>query len=444
MSRHGVSEPCAANGGPRARDVPAPRLDFLLAAYRMLGQSLSLQRSARAAVRLPVPALAEAAALVLVSGPQWAHWWTTDGRAAAHGPERMPVRSADVPPADLPGWIRAALAVADGPWVRPVRCGRWVLPDGTEHDGHGVLVRLPCDHLCQGVLVLLRCADGPAFDDADRTLAAQYAEPVGRAVTAALLYRDQVRVADTLRAALRPAPLPSVTGLDLATAYRPAREAMHMSGDIVHVEPLADGGVLCIVGDVCGKGVDAAVAGGRLRQSLSILCRVTGQPLDILAVLNDASVDTSSAAATQFTTVVVGSVRATPGGGALLRLAAGGHLPPLVVRGTGEVEAVHIGGMMLGADRPGRFAEAVVWLAPGEACVLYTDGVTEARGPTGTMFGPDRLAALLTEYATAPAAVVAERIEQRVVDWLSGAHHDDIAILVVRAQPAVPPRGGAR
>ncbi|RZU53812.1 stage II sporulation protein E [Krasilnikovia cinnamomea] len=433
---HGASD--------RTGDAPAPPRDFLLAAYRMLGRSLSLHRSARAAVWLPVPVLAGTAALVLVTGPQRAHWWTTDARTAGNGPERMPVRSAEQPPVVLPDWIRSALAVADGPWVRPVRSGRWGLPDGTERHGHGVVVRLPCDHLCQGVLVLLREANRPAFDDADNSLAIRYAEPVGRAVTAALLYRDQVRVADALRATLRPAAPPPVAGLDLATAYRPAREAMHMSGDVVHVEPLADGGVLCILGDVCGKGVDAAVAGGQLRQALRMLRRVTEQPLDILAVLNDASFDLNSAAATQFATVVVGSARATPGGAVLLRLAAGGHLPPLVVRRTGEVEAVRIGGMMLGADVPGTFAEAVVWLAPGETCVLYTDGVTEARGPSGAMFGPDRLATLLADYAGAPAAVVAERIEQRVVDWLTGAYHDDIAILVVRAQPAVAPRGGAR
>jgi serine phosphatase RsbU (regulator of sigma subunit) len=424
-------------------DEPAPPSDFLLTAYRTLGQSLNLHRSARAAVRLAVPALAGTAVLILVTGPQQAHWWTTGGPAAVNEPERMSVRSANALPAGLQDWIQAALAGADGPWTRPLRFGRWVLPDRTEYDGHGVIVRLPCDHLCQGVLVLLRDPDRPAFDDTDQSLAVQYAEPVGRAVTAALLYRDQVQVADSLRAELRPAPLPPVAGLDLAVAYRPAREAMHMSGDIVHVEPFRDGGALCIVGDVCGKGVDAAVAGGRLRESLRILSRVTGQPLDILAVLNDASFDPGSATATQFTTAIVGSVRATPDGSALLRLAAGGHLPPLVVRRTGAVEAVHIGGMMLGADVPGEFGKAVVSLSPGEACVLYTDGVTEARGPAGVMFGPDRLAALLTGYAGAPAAVVAERIEQCVIDWLAGAYHDDIAILVVRAQPAILDCGGA-
>ncbi|XVU21249.1 PP2C family protein-serine/threonine phosphatase [Actinoplanes sp. CA-054009] len=403
------------------------RPDFLLAAYQALGQSLNLHRNAQSAVRLAVPALADAAFLILTPVPRRAQWWTA-------------ARSGDVPRAGLPGWIRAALAGEDGAWARPLGFGRWARPGGTEHDGHGAIVRLPSDHLCPGLLVLLRDPDRPVFDEAELALAARYAEPVARAVTAALLHRDQVRVADALRAALRPAPLPSVPGLDLAAAYRPAREAIHMSGDILHVEPLADDGALCIVGDVCGKGVDAAVAGGRLRQSLRILRRLTEQPLDILSVLNDASFDAGSAA-TQFTTAVVGSMRAAPDGGALLRLAAGGHLPPLVVRAAGKVEAVRIGGMMLGADRPGTFTETVVWLAPGETCVLYTDGVTEAGGPEGAMFGPDRLAALLAEYAGAPAAVVAERIEQRVVDWLNGADHDDIAVLVLRAWPADPPGG---
>ncbi|SNY71404.1 PP2C family protein-serine/threonine phosphatase [Paractinoplanes atraurantiacus] len=399
--------------------------DFLLAAYRVLGQSLNLHRNAQSAVRLAVPALAGAAALILCPGPGQAQWWTS-------------ARSGEVPRGKLPGWIRAALAGEDGAWARTVGSGRWALPGGTDHDGHGAIVRLPSDHLCPGVLVLLRDPDRPVFDEAELALAGRYAEPVGRAVTAALLHRDQVRVADALRAAVRPAPLPSVAGLELASAYRPAREAMHMSGDIVHVEPLAGGGALCIVGDVCGKGVDAAVAGGRLRQSLRILRRLTEQPLDILSVLNDASFDAGSGA-TQFTTAVVGSMRAAPDGGALLRLAAGGHLPPLVVRQGGRVEPVRIGGMMLGADLPGHFTETVVWLAPGETCVLYTDGVTEAGGPEGPMFGQVRLAGLLAEYAGAPAAVLAERIEQRVADWLNGAEHDDIAVLVVRADP---PRGG--
>ncbi|MEU4161590.1 PP2C family protein-serine/threonine phosphatase [Actinoplanes sp. NPDC026670] len=411
-------------------------MDFLMAAYRVLGQSLNLQRNARAAVCLPVPVLAGLAALVVTVGPRRLRWWARDPRVAADGPERMPVRAADITPGDLPDWIRIVLADTDGPRVRALGSDGWALPDGGKQHGHGAVVRLPCDHFRPAVLVLLRDQDRAPFDDAELGLAVQYGQAVGRAVTAALLYRDQVQVADALRTALRPAPLPDVAGIELATAYRPSLEAMHISGDIMHVEALPDGGALCVVGDVCGKGIDAAVAGGRLRHSLRILRRVTGEPLEILTVLNNATIDLNGETYTQFSTIVVGSVRAAADGSVLLRLAAGGHLPPLVIRRSGEVETVHIGGMMLGADPNAQFAEAVVWLRPGETCVVYTDGVTEARGPAGAMFGQERLTELLAGYAGMPAAVVAERIEQSVVDWLAEPDHDDIAVLVLRAVPA--------
>ncbi|MBG0563764.1 PP2C family protein-serine/threonine phosphatase [Actinoplanes aureus] len=394
--------------------------DLLMTAYRVLGRSLNLHRNAAIAVRLAVPALAGAAVLVLTFDQQ-AHWWTPDRKGT------------DVP-AELPRWMRDVLAEADGIRARPLPAGRWPLPGGTEHDGHGVVVRLSCAYQCQGVLVLLRGADQPAAADADLSLAARFAAPVSNAVTAALLYRDQVRLAEILRAALLPAPLPSVAGIELASAYRPAREAQRIGGDILHVESLDGESALCALGDVCGKGVEAAVAGNRLRMSLRALLPVTRQPLDMLNLLNEATFDPEGADVTQFATLLIGVVRVLPHGGALVRLAAGGHPPPLVVRHTGVVRAQQIGGMMLGADRPARFAEAVIRLAPGESCVLYTDGVIDAEGgPRGTAFGQQRLVALLTEYAGRPAAVVAERIEQSTSDWLHGADHDDIAVLVVRA-----------
>lgn len=400
--------------------------DLLLTAYRVLGQSLSLHRNASAAVRLAVPAMAGTAVLVLALDRHEVRWW-----AAGQVQDREGYATA----AELPQWISAVLAEADGIRVHLIPPGRRRLPGGTEHDGHGTAVRLSCAYQCQGVLVLLRDADQPPLSGTDQALAVEFAAPVSRAVTAALLYRDQVELAETLRAALLPAPLPAVAGIELAAAYRPAREAHRIGGDVLHVEPLPDGGALCVLGDVCGKGIEAAVAGDRLRRSVGALRSVTGQPLDMLNQLNDATFDPGATNPTQFATLVLAVVREVPHGGALLRLAAGGHPPPLVVRRNGTVQAQHIGGMMLGVERPATFGEAVVWLAPGETCVLYTDGVIDAEGgPLGTAFGERRLVALLTEYAGMPAALIAERIEQSTSDWLNGADHDDIAVLVVQAR----------
>ncbi|MCE3553614.1 serine/threonine-protein phosphatase [Pseudonocardia sp. RS11V-5] len=126
-------------------------------------------------------------------------------------------------------------------------------------------------------------------------------------------------------------------------------------------------------------------------------------------------------------------------GGLELELAGGGHLPPLVVRRDG-VEEVEIGGMLVGAVPGARFASRTVRLAPGEACVLCTDGVSEARGGVDgrETLGETRLAALLAGAHVMPAPAIAERVEQHTTRWLASGAHDDIAVLVVQAPLALP------
>ncbi|BCY05435.1 PP2C family protein-serine/threonine phosphatase [Actinoplanes sp. L3-i22] len=429
-NQHDDDAPVEAGGAA----CPDRGRDLLIAAYRTLGRSLNLDRTAAAAVRLALPELARVAVLVLAVDRQEARWWAA-GQESAPAPK--PDQDNTVAQADLPGWIQATLTDSGGARVRPIPPGRWALPDGAEHQGHGVIVRVTYSYQGRGALLLLRDPDQATFTEAGRSVAAEFGTAVNRAVTAAVLYREQAEVAETLRTALLPAPIPDVAGLELASVYRPAREALRIGGDIVHAEPRTEGGVFCVLGDVCGKGVEAAVAGNRLRQSLQVLRRINGQPLDMLNLLNAATFDPHSTEATQFATLIVGVVEALPHGGARLRLAAGGHPPPLVVRQTGTVDPVPIGGMMLGVEHPATFAEATIQLAPEEACVLYTDGVVDAEGgPYGEPFGLRRLVTLLGEYTGMPAALVTERIGQRTGDWLGRSDHDDIAALVIRATPA--------
>jgi serine phosphatase RsbU (regulator of sigma subunit) len=140
-------------------------------------------------------------------------------------------------------------------------------------------------------------------------------------------------------------------------------------------------------------------------------------------------------------TLVLGTATPLPGGGVRLVLAGGGHLPPLVVR-AGGVEQVDIGGMLVGAVPGARFRARTVDLAPGESCVLYSDGVTEAHGGVDgrQVFGEERLAAVLAGCDVLPAPGIAERIAERVSRWLTTGYHDDIAVLVVQA-PIPVPRG---
>jgi serine phosphatase RsbU (regulator of sigma subunit) len=252
-----------------------------------------------------------------------------------------------------------------------------------------------------------------------------------------------VRTTAVLRGSLVQPPLPEVPGVTLGASYRPSDEGILIGGDFYDVLPRADGGTTFLLGDVCGKGVDAAVSTGQLRQSVLALRRLVDDPVRLLELLNATMLETMSEdAAPRFVTLVLGTAAPRPGGGLLLTLAGGGHPPPLVVRGDGRVEPVEIGGMLLGAVPAARFACRTVELAPGESCVLYSDGVTEAHGGVDgrQAFGEERLAEILEGCEVLPAPGIAERVTQRATGWLADGHHDDIAVLVVQAPLPVRPR----
>jgi serine phosphatase RsbU (regulator of sigma subunit) len=149
---------------------------------------------------------------------------------------------------------------------------------------------------------------------------------------------------------------------------------------------------------------------------------------------------------TRFATLVLGQVSTAPSGGLRLRLAGGGHPTPLVLRADGTVEEVRIGGMPVGVLEEAEFGEVTVRLAPGELCLVYSDGVTEARGgPHGREeFGHARLVEQLASCRGMPAGALVERIEQLASEWLDGRDHDDIAVLGVQAVPRGQRNTGGR
>jgi serine phosphatase RsbU (regulator of sigma subunit) len=248
-----------------------------------------------------------------------------------------------------------------------------------------------------------------------------------------------------LRGSLLQPALPQVPGLTLGAAYRPSDEGMLIGGDFYDVVRSSGATTTFLLGDVCGKGVDAAVSTGRLRQSVLALRRVENDPVRLLEMLNATMIDASPPdRAPQFVTLVLGTATPLPDGGVRLVLAGGGHLPPLLVRGS-RVEHVDIGGMLVGAVPEARFRACTVDLAPGESCVLYSDGVTEARGGLDgrQVFGEERLAAVLAGCDVLPAPGIAERIAQHTDRWLSPGYHDDIAVLVLQA-PIPMPRAAGR
>ncbi|WP_406044323.1 serine/threonine-protein phosphatase [Micromonospora sp. NBC_00898] len=410
------------------------RSAFLAVVGEKLGNPLHPDRAAAAVVRLAVPTLSDVAVLVLAPHSGRARWW----RASRSDDEAPVVDSGVLAAAELPAAIGEGLAGTEPhtlDWLveQAVEAG-W-LPGMTATEATARVVPLPGRDTPVGVLLVARRATR-WYDEADVHLVRAFAARAGAALTTAVLYRDQAEVADTLQASLVPVEPAAATGVQWGTAYRPAQAGLRIGGDFYGSHRLADGGSVFFLGDVSGKGVEAAVFTGQLRQCLQALHRVESHPGRLLRLLNDALLETTLAHGQgRFATMVLGVVRPHRDGGLSLTMAGGGHLPPLVVRASGEVEAVPLSGMLIGVVPDPRIGEVTVRLEPGETCLLYSDGVTEARGGRrgDEQFGAERLLTAISGCHRMPAPALAERIEQVTCDWLAQGDHDDIAVLALRA-----------
>ena len=248
------------------------------------------------------------------------------------------------------------------------------------------------------------------------------------ALNASRTYEERSRLAGTLRAALVPADLPVVPGMAVGAAYRPALEATAIGGDFYEMRQQDEGWSFSI-GDVCGKGVEAAVLTGQVRQSLNAVSLLAAGPAERLELLNAAllRIDGSS-----FVTLLHGVIRPMPDRLAL-SLAGGGHPEPLIRRRDGSVETVQVAGPIIGMLPEVRFATVEVALRPGDTLICYTDGLSDARGNDG-LLGAERLAAVAADSGGMAAQAIADRMLQFALEHLEGRPHDDMAVLTL--QPA--------
>ncbi|MEJ2889416.1 SpoIIE family protein phosphatase [Actinomycetospora aeridis] len=411
------------------------RAAFLAEAGRALHGVLHLDRTARRVVALAVPRLAARATLVV------RHDDTVTWAAAELGGGRPRVgRLGATDLARVPA-LAAALAgeCAGSPWLAEELAGLTGLEPAT---GPVRACPVPITGVVDALVLLTdpRSADGETSDDplttAEEDLLSSYVARAGTALAAAALHEEQAHLGAVLQESLAAPRLPSTPGIAWGAAYRPARETMRVGGDFYEVVGgrTEDAPAAFLLGDVCGKGIEAAVLSGRVRQSWHALRLLEDRPGRLLTLLNTALLDAVATRdeSPRFATMVLGDARPTGDGSVALRLATGGHPPPLILRADGEVEPVAVSGMLVGGIREARFGEAEVVLAPGDTCLLYSDGVVEARGP-GDFFGEERLAAVLPRCAGAPAPVLCEQLEQTVVAWLDGHDHDDVAMLAIQA-----------
>jgi hypothetical protein len=263
----------------------------------------------------------------------------------------------------------------------------------------------------------------------------------GRAALAydnARLYAERAHVARTLRGSLMPAALPSVEGLQLESYFRPMGSGNEVGGDFYDVFEDSES-CWMVIGDVCGKGAEAAVLTSFLRHTTAAYAREGDGPGDVLRRVNGAMLEQDFGG--RFATAVLLRLRfgGDGTGGVGLTVATAGHPAALLTRADGESEEFGEPGTLLGIFPDARIAETSTILRSGDSLALYTDGLAEAQVPSRLLSSGEMLAALKQSRPGSPQEAIGTLLS--LVDMGRGAR-DDIAILAARIE--LPAAAGAQ
>src|SRR4051812_6624043 len=248
----------------------------------------------------------------------------------------------------------------------------------------------------------------------------------------ARLYGERSRVARSLQQSLLPPTLVRVPGVELAARYISAADGL-VGGDFYDAFATEGGEWALVVGDVCGKGAEAAAVTALARHTLRAAAVRSSCPDEVLGALNDAIL--RAQLDYRFCTVAFARLAPLSDGSVRVTVATGGHPLPILVRADGRIASLGRPGSLLGVMREPHVGQGVATLEPGDVLVLYTDGVIEA-SPGERAFGPDRLAALLAGCAGRDAPSVGAAIEDEVLRVQDGSVRDDVAVLVARVPVA--------
>jgi serine phosphatase RsbU (regulator of sigma subunit) len=246
----------------------------------------------------------------------------------------------------------------------------------------------------------------------------------------ARIHEQRDLVARTLARSLLPPELPPVPGFEVAARYLPAARDAAVSGDFYDVFELRDGRWAAVIGDVCGKGAQAAALTALARHTLRGASFGQPRPARALETLNESMLQTDQDG--RFCTVVYAVLEPRKDGGGRVTMASGGHPAPLLMRADGHVEAVGVMGTMIGVFPTLSLPEVAVELDSGDVLVLFTDGVTEAGTGTDTL-GEAGLASTLQACIDRDLEEVAECLVERAIEVQGGEPRDDMALLALRA-----------
>lgn len=278
-----------------------------------------------------------------------------------------------------------------------------------------------------GAITLVNAESRRSFEESDRAVAQEVAARAGVAVDNARMATTRRDIALTLQQSLLPARLPEIPGWEIAAMYRPGilDEVTEVGGDFYDFFATPSGWVV-LLGDVTGKGMQAAAMTGLVRHGARFLSRANPEPAAIFAEVDLAlreqgglSLCTAVCARLQEDHALIG---------------VAGHPAPLVIRDDGRLRELGLSGAILGAWSGGRWDAQRLPIGMEETLILYTDGVTDVPGAEGR-FGLERLKRFLIEHAGASPAQLLAELEKALVAFQSPGQADDTAVLALRRTP---------
>jgi serine phosphatase RsbU (regulator of sigma subunit) len=246
------------------------------------------------------------------------------------------------------------------------------------------------------------------------------------AIDNARLYEQQAGFADAMQRSLLPAAPPSLEGVEIGSVYESSAR-LDVGGDVYDYARLPDGRLAVVVGDVTGKGIDAAADMAMTKFVFRSLAREHPEPADFLRHANEVAVEELHEG--KFVTLVYLTLDPATGE---LACASAGHPVPRVAYGDGRVLGLGSGGLALGISPGQDYTEVRELLSPGSAVVLFTDGIIEARKAGGELYGHDRVDRFLGAHRDLPPAELARALVDDARSFGGGGLDDDSAVVVVK------------
>jgi PAS domain S-box-containing protein len=279
-----------------------------------------------------------------------------------------------------------------------------------------------------GTMTLVNAESGRRFDEDDVRFAEQLADRAAVAVENSRLYQARSRTAATLQRSLLPDSVPQIPGWEVAALYRPAGAdpELEVGGDFYDFLETPDGW-LVIIGDVTGKGVEAAALTSLLRHGARFISQTGTRPAGILRRLDMALKQRSTLS---LCTTLCARLTTQE-----LVFCSAGHPMPLLVGTDGAVREMGAPGRLLGLMDIYDWQDQTMPLRPGETVVLYTDGVTDTRGRQ-QRFGETRLRELLSRGGALSPAELLASLDAALAAFQVGAQADDTAVIAMRIEPA--------